>query len=264
MAGKYHALTEWLKSQPRQSMDVSFRDIEQVLGFRLPPSSRQYVAHWHGSAGSRLGTAIREAGWRARLVDLRAERLTLEPGAPVSRPALVRPDVAVRPPGTVEASPALRIAAGPSPAGVAEGAVVDAVVRYLGANGWVIRAVADAARRERGDDIRAERDGRTLVVEAKGYPSRSYTDPRRAAELKPTHPSLQARHWLSNALLTALHVLGTRPDHLVAIALPREPRYETLVAELERPLRQLGIGVLFVNRDGSVGERLPLDQEREA
>jgi hypothetical protein len=138
-----------------------------------------------------------------------------------------------------------------------ESEVVDAVVRYLAASGWSIRAVADARRKERGDDIRAERDGITLVVEAKGYPSHAYADPRRVNEKKRTHPSLQAKHWLSNALLTAMQTLGTRPGTKVAIAMPRTARYDALIAAIEDPLAQLGVGVLLVDPNGGVQERLP-------
>jgi hypothetical protein len=260
MAGKYQPLTEWLMRQQRRTVEVSFGEIERVLGFPLPPSSRTYVAHWHGLAGSRVATAIYEAGWQARLVDLRAERLTLEPVQPQRAPR-VRPIMPadVPAPGDALAPPRAGLVRELRDDAVHEGAVVDAVVRYLGRSGWAIRAVADAARRERGDDIRAERDGRTLVVEAKGYPSRKYADARRAAEHKPTHPSLQAKHWLSNALLTVLHTLGRRPDVLVAIALPDILRYRNLVDEMEPPLRRLGVGVLFVGSDGEVVERLPLD-----
>lgn len=262
MAGKYLALTDWLSKQPARPIEVSFADIERVLGFRLPPSSRQYVAHWHGSAGSRVATAIRDAGWKARYVDLRAERLTLEPGSvQTGPPAIAGPDA---PRLLIESLPELSARVDSPPhEGVPEAAVVDAVVRYLSVNGWAIRMVADAAKRERGDDIRAERDGVTLVVEAKGYPSRVYADPRRAHEQKPTHPSLQARHWLSNALLTALHVLGTRPGTGVAIALPASARYEALIAALEKPLRRLGVGVLVVQSGGAVEERVPFDVRPE-
>lgn len=75
---KYGAITAWLRAEPRDRFDVSFREIEGRLGFSLPPSSRRYPAHWSGYEGSAVVRAIRDAGWRARHVDLRAERVTLE------------------------------------------------------------------------------------------------------------------------------------------------------------------------------------------
>jgi hypothetical protein len=221
-------------------MECSFGELEVVLGFALPPSSRRHLAHWYGAGGSRVAAALRDAGWRARFVDIVAERLILEPGQYPPESTVSRGN-----PRTV------------ANVTMHEGTVVAAVVRYLMEKGWTIKAVADVVRKERGDDIRAERDGAILVVEAKGYPSREYADPRRAGEKKPTHPSLQAKHWLSNALLTALVVQGTRAGALVAIALPHTGRYESLVSSMESPLRRLGIGVLFVDIDGAVSERLP-------
>lgn len=75
---KYAAISAWLAADQRQTIDASFREIEEVLGFPLPPSSRHYAAHWHGYKGSAVARAIKDAGWRARNVDLVAERLVLE------------------------------------------------------------------------------------------------------------------------------------------------------------------------------------------
>jgi hypothetical protein len=75
---KYAALSAWLAGEKRQTIEASFREIEEVLGFPLPPSSRRYVAHWHGYKGSAVVRAIKDAGWLARNVDLAAERLVLE------------------------------------------------------------------------------------------------------------------------------------------------------------------------------------------
>jgi hypothetical protein len=75
---KYAAISAWLAADQRQKIEVSFREIEGVLGFPLPPSSRHYAAHWQGYKGSAVARAIKDAGWRARNVDLAGERLVLE------------------------------------------------------------------------------------------------------------------------------------------------------------------------------------------
>jgi hypothetical protein len=49
---KYAALSAWLVGEERQTIEASFRDIEEVLGFPLPPSSRRHAAHWSGYKGS--------------------------------------------------------------------------------------------------------------------------------------------------------------------------------------------------------------------
>jgi hypothetical protein len=74
---KYAPITDWLAHLNRSEMDVSFRELEEVLGFPLPPSSRAHAAHWHSYDGSAVARAIQDAGWRARQVDLKAERLAL-------------------------------------------------------------------------------------------------------------------------------------------------------------------------------------------
>jgi hypothetical protein len=137
-----------------------------------------------------------------------------------------------------------------------EGNVVAAIVRFLRAEGWRVEWISDTATKEQGDDIRAIRDGRTLRVEVKGWPTIGYADPARAAEVKRTRPSTQAGHWYSQALLHVVRDLGKHPGDLVAIALPDWPRFRNLVAETEAPLRQLGVSVLFVREDGSVERRI--------
>lgn len=113
--GKYALLAEWLRHQPPGPFEMSFTEIEELLGAALPPSSYQYPAHWHSAAGSRPGRAIREAGFRVRELDLVNERLVLEratsqargtppshmppaPAAPTAAPPVAAPtDLAAMP-----------------------------------------------------------------------------------------------------------------------------------------------------------------------
>ena len=76
-----------------------------------------------------------------------------------------------------------------------EGNVVEAIARFLLQDGWTIVGKADTHSKERGVDIQASRDGKTLLLEAKGYPSKNYRDPRRSGEVKPTNPTNQAQQW---------------------------------------------------------------------
>lgn len=68
--GKYRELWRWLRDQPGDDVRTTFAGVETVLGMPLPPSARQYVAHWHGYEGSALARAIKDAGWRSSHVDL--------------------------------------------------------------------------------------------------------------------------------------------------------------------------------------------------
>ena len=44
MASKYDALAQWLKSAGQPSVELTFGQIERILGFRLAKSYRQYQA----------------------------------------------------------------------------------------------------------------------------------------------------------------------------------------------------------------------------
>ena len=74
--GKYKALSAWLATQDQDEVRLSFGQVEEVLGFELPPSARNHLPHWYGYEGTALGRAIRDAGWKASLVNLTDERVT--------------------------------------------------------------------------------------------------------------------------------------------------------------------------------------------
>lgn len=78
-AGKYRALWQWLRSHPPTEIRLNFDDIEEVIGFPLPASSRKYAAHWHSYDGSAVVRAIQDAGWDAHEVSLGAQTLVLRP-----------------------------------------------------------------------------------------------------------------------------------------------------------------------------------------
>lgn len=67
---KYRALGEYLVKQYKVSVLLTFQEIEQILGFTLPPSAYSYRAWWannrsHPQAGSWLS-----AGWKVSKVDM--------------------------------------------------------------------------------------------------------------------------------------------------------------------------------------------------
>ena len=74
--GKYRALWQYLRELPVDETTMSFAEIEAVLGFRLPPSSRKHVPHWYGYEGSAVARAVVDAGWKARNADLVRERVS--------------------------------------------------------------------------------------------------------------------------------------------------------------------------------------------
>lgn len=131
-----------------------------------------------------------------------------------------------------------------------EGNVVDAVARGLEARQWKIEGKANTRSKERGPDLRASKAGAVLLVEVKGYPSKSYRDPRRAEERKPTNPTNQAQQWYSHALLKVLRLQTAFPTAKVALAFPDFPRYQALFDETKVGLAKLGLAVLIVNASG--------------
>lgn len=133
-----------------------------------------------------------------------------------------------------------------------EGNVVEAIARLLMRDGWTVVGKADTHSKQRGVDIHATRSGRTLLVEAKGYPSKSYRDPRRAGEVKPTNPTNQAQQWYSHALLKVMRLQTKHPDALVALGFPDFPRYRALFEETHGGLAKLGVAMLTVHADGKV------------
>ncbi|MCE6999825.1 helix-turn-helix domain-containing protein [Saccharothrix sp. S26] len=136
-----------------------------------------------------------------------------------------------------------------------ERTVQDRVVAWLVAQRWRIVRVADTDSRERGTDIRAERDGVLLHVEVKGYPSTSYADPRRADEIKPTRPATQARQWFGGAVVKVLQLRQEHPDDEVAFAFPDVPTYRALISTIETTVATMRLAVFFVRDDGLVDAR---------
>lgn len=133
-----------------------------------------------------------------------------------------------------------------------EGNIADAVADFLLAGGWSIQSKADTRTKERGIDVHASKGPVELYVEAKGWPSKTYRDPRRAGQSKPTNPTNQAAHWYAQAMLKALRLQTAHPDAVIAIALPDVPRYRRLFEETRGGLARLGVALLFVSEGGRV------------
>lgn len=74
--GKYEPLTRLLRQTSDDELNMSFREIENILGFKLPASAREHRPWW---ANSRTGGHSQAkgwigAGWETRDIDLRRER----------------------------------------------------------------------------------------------------------------------------------------------------------------------------------------------
>lgn len=122
------------------------------------------------------------------------------------------------------------------------------------ADGWTIVSAANTATRQRGIDLVATRANQRLAVEVKGYPGTVYARGERAGQPKPTAPTLQAKHWLAEAMLAALIAGGTNDYTDVAIAFPNMPRYRDLIGKIRYALDGLRLRVLLVEEGGQVTE----------
>src|SRR5262249_53756162 len=120
------------------------------------------------------------------------------------------------------------------------------LVAHLVRDGWSINRVADTASREQGIDVVASKGTRTLAMEVKGFPSRSYADPRKADQVKPTNPLTQARHWYAAAMLQAMLMRAQHPTYEIAVAFPDVPTYRTWHERTRGSLADLQVTTFFV------------------
>jgi hypothetical protein len=245
--GKYDPLRDLLASRQLDEVVLTFGDVEKLVGL-LPPSAHLHRAWWANDSKVQA-QAWRSAGWHVAAVDQTAQRVTFVRGAVGGSFRAAR-----QAQQTTEGEPLpfRETNRQDTPSDMTEEAVQSRFVAYLVKENWQILRVAQTATRERGTDVLAARDGRTLAVEVKGYPSPNYADPRRVGEVKPTQPATQARHWYAQAVLKGMLLRDEQPNVEVAIALPDVPTYRSLFQRTKTSLHRAGIDVLFVARDGEV------------
>jgi len=93
--GKYDPLMRYLADRRTAEVPMTFAEIEQVLGARLP-ASKQYPAWWSNNPSNNVMTrAWLEAGFQTERVDTRGERLVFRrvgegaSGNPPERPDIL-------------------------------------------------------------------------------------------------------------------------------------------------------------------------------
>ncbi len=68
---KYRKLFEFLRHTERSMIDLTFSDLETLLGFELPASAYKYPAWWsNASEGHTHSAAWLDAGWKTSQVKL--------------------------------------------------------------------------------------------------------------------------------------------------------------------------------------------------
>ena len=74
--GKYEPLTEFLRMQAGNEVEMTFAQIERVIGSKLPPKAQKHRAWWSNNSSNNVMTkAWLEAGFRSEKVDMAARRL---------------------------------------------------------------------------------------------------------------------------------------------------------------------------------------------
>lgn len=79
---KYEALPQFLARADRAVRRMSFKEIEGILGFKLPKSAYEHEAWWSNNAtGHSHARAWLELGWRTEAVDLAGRKVTFRRSA---------------------------------------------------------------------------------------------------------------------------------------------------------------------------------------
>lgn len=75
VTGRYAPLYRHLLSAPGEELVMTFAEIEDVLGGKLPPSARKHRPCWANSQVSLLGRVWLRAGWRVAAIDIPTEEV---------------------------------------------------------------------------------------------------------------------------------------------------------------------------------------------
>jgi len=73
VTGRYAPLFRYFLNAPGEELVLSFAQMEDALGGKLPPSARKHRPCWANSQVSLLGRVWLRAGWRLATIDLERE-----------------------------------------------------------------------------------------------------------------------------------------------------------------------------------------------
>lgn len=75
---KYIVLTNYLKNLDKNKIRLTFADIENIIGFELPPSARKHPTFWCHPQSHTLPYCFKLAGYQKTDCDIHAEYVDLE------------------------------------------------------------------------------------------------------------------------------------------------------------------------------------------
>lgn len=83
MMSKYAPLQRDLGARPRVDTELTFGEIERILGFELPPSAHEHNAWWSNERGSHVqARAWMDAGWQVWHVRRSEKKVYFKPLEP--------------------------------------------------------------------------------------------------------------------------------------------------------------------------------------
>lgn len=129
-----------------------------------------------------------------------------------------------------------------------ENDVIEYVVKHLIENNYKIVDKKDT--KQHGYDIIVKKNGKYLFIEAKGQTSSKDYTKRYQKEF--THA--QKRVHVASAIYKSLRTANEKPDGEIGIAFPDTITHRNLVNPVLPSLKQLGIKLFWVNKDGIVTE----------
>jgi Holliday junction resolvase-like predicted endonuclease len=142
-----------------------------------------------------------------------------------------------------------------------EGNVSKNFVEYLKEEGHIIEKDNSDNPKAKGIDIISEKDDIVYLTEVKGYPSEYYVSGDKQGQKKPTSPKLQAKHWLSEAILSTMFNYGKEKEKRkgkeieLSVVLPKHERYRELLEQLSPFIKDLcteAITFYMVDKNGEV------------
>ena len=74
--GKYEPLGQFLRKQRTKEVPLTFREIEKIIGAKLPPNSQHYRAWWSNNPNNNVMTKVwLSAGFESTQVDMDGRKL---------------------------------------------------------------------------------------------------------------------------------------------------------------------------------------------
>lgn len=73
---KYIGLTRYLRQEKRPRITLSFKEIESIVGFKLPESAYIHQPFWANTSSHSVAYSWMQVGYMARSLDLENQKIT--------------------------------------------------------------------------------------------------------------------------------------------------------------------------------------------